>query len=102
MCGSGRPSSAGRAAAAAPPAGVSDRPRGLWVEPFDGQEGVRAGDECGVVVEAEVAAAFVVVEPKLAFQLPVVELDRPAQSGEAGEPIAWLILTEVGKPVVSR
>ena len=49
---------------------------------------MRAGDERGVVVEAEVAAAFVVVEPELAFQLAVVELDRPAQPGEPREPLA--------------
>ena len=48
---------------------------------------MRAGDERGVVVEAEVAAAFVVVEPELAFELAVVELDRPAQPGEPGEPL---------------
>jgi hypothetical protein len=40
---------------------VSDRSRGFWVEPFEREEGMRAGDEGGVVVEAEVAAAFVAV-----------------------------------------
>ena len=45
-----------------------------------------------MVVEAEVAAAFVVVEPELAFELAVVELDRPAQPGEPGEPLARLVL----------
>ena len=47
---------------------------------------MRAGDECGVVVEAAVASAFVMVEPELALELAVVELDRPAQPGEPGEP----------------
>jgi hypothetical protein len=42
------------------------------------EEGVGAGDERRVVVKAEVAAPLVVVEPKLALQLPVAELDRPA------------------------
>jgi hypothetical protein len=41
-----------------------------------------------MVVEAGVASAFVVVEPELAFQLAVIELDRPAQAGQAGEPLA--------------
>ena len=40
------------------------------------------------MVEARVASAFVMVESELAFELPVVELDRPAQSREAGEPFA--------------
>jgi hypothetical protein len=48
---------------------------------------VGARDERRVVVKAEVAAPLVVVEPKLALQLPVVELDRPAQTGEPGEPL---------------
>jgi hypothetical protein len=62
---------------------------------------VRAGDECGVVVEAGVAAAFVVVESELAFQLPVVELVRPAQAGEPGEPLRLAVGGQVGEPVVS-
>src|SRR5262249_4025857 len=65
-----------------------------------GEEGLRAGDECGVVVEAGVAAAFVVVESELAFELPVVELDLPAQSGEPCQPLARLVVWEVGEPVV--
>src|SRR5215210_6333125 len=100
--GSGRPSSAGRAAGAAPPAAVSGRPRGFWVEPFECEEGVRAGDERAVVVEAEVAAAFVVVEAELTFELAVVELDRPAQAGEPGEPLAAGVRGQVGEPVVGR
>ena len=63
---------------------------------------MRAGDERAVVVEAEVASAFVVVEPELALQLAVVELDRPAQAGEAGEPLGLVIGGEVGEPVVAR
>src|SRR5438105_9746654 len=100
MCGSGRPSMAGRVAGAAPPGEVSGRPRGFWVEPFQGQEGVGAGDQRGVVVEAEVASAFVVVEAEFAFELAVVELDRPPQPGEAGEALVGLVLAEVGQPVV--
>src|SRR5439155_25593178 len=59
-----------------------------------------AGDKRGVVVEAEVAAAFVVVESELALELAVVELDLPAQAGEPGEPLAALVLAEVGEPVI--
>ena len=69
---------------------MSGRPRGFWVEAFLGEEGVGAGDERGVVVEAGVAAAFVVVEAEFAFELAVVELDRPAQPGEPGEPL-WRV-----------
>src|SRR5262249_12650862 len=102
MCGSGRPSSAGRAAAAAPFVAASGRPRGLRAQALLGQEGVGAGDERAVVVEAEVAAAFVVVEAELAFELAVVELDRPAQAGEPGEPLERFVFTQVREPVVGR
>ena len=69
------------------------------------EEGVRAGDERAVVVEAAVAAAFVVVEPELALELAVVELDRPAQPGEPGEPLGrgvgragWRASSRSGRP----
>src|SRR5712691_12999755 len=42
------------------------------------------------------------VESELAFQLAVIELDRPAQAGEAGEPLAAFRLGQVGEPVVAR
>src|SRR5215210_3970868 len=100
--GSGRPSSAGRAGGAAPPAAVSGRPRGCWVEPFEREEGVGAGDQGAVVVEAGVAAALVVVEPELAFELAVVELDRPAQPREPREPLVAAVLGQVRQPVVGR
>ncbi len=58
---------------------MSDRPRGFSVEPFEREEGVRAGDERAVVVETEVAAAFVVVESELAFQLARETLDSPLE-----------------------
>jgi len=64
---------------------VSVRPLRFWVEPLEGEEGVGAGDERAVVMEAEVASAFVVVEPELALELAVVELDLPGQPGESGE-----------------
>jgi hypothetical protein len=73
----------------------------LRAQAFLGEEGVRAGDERGVVVEAAVAAALVVVEPELAFELPVVELDCPAQAGEPREPLERLVPAEVGEPVVA-
>src|SRR6266508_2554832 len=102
MFGSGRPSSVGRAGAAAPPAAMSGRPPGFWVEPFEREEGVRAGDERAVVVEAGVASAFVVVEAELAFELAVVELDRPAQPRESGEPFAVGVGGKVREPVIAR
>ncbi len=72
------------------------------MQPFEGEEGGGAGDERCVVVEAEVASAFVVVEPEVAFQLAVVELDHPAQAGEAGEPLRRRLRGQVGEPVVGR
>src|SRR6266511_3907239 len=102
MFGSGRPNSAGGAAGAAPPAGVSGRPRRFWAHPFEREEGVRAGHQRAVVVEAAVAAALVVVESELALELAVVELDRPAQPGEPGKPLPRLVLGQVGEPVVGR
>ena len=63
---------------------------------------MRAGDERAVVVEAGVASAFVVVEPELAFELAVVELDRPAQACEPGEPLAVCVGGQVREPVVAR
>ncbi len=51
------PASAGRVAGAAPPAAVLGWPRGFWVEPFEPEEGVRAGDERdGPPVPAEARA----------------------------------------------
>jgi len=52
----------GLVAGAAPPAAVSGRPLGFWVEPFEREEGVRAGDERAVVMKARVASFSVVVE----------------------------------------
>jgi hypothetical protein len=63
---------------------------------------VGAGDERAVVVEACVASAFVVVEAEFAFELPVVELDRPAQPGEPREPLGFAVGGQVGEPVVGR
>jgi len=55
-----------------------------------------------MVVEAGVASAFVVVEPQLALELAVVELDRPAQPREASEPLAARVRGQVRKPVIAR
>ena len=63
---------------------------------------MRAGDECAVVVEAGVASAFVVVESELALELPVVELDRPAQPRESGEAFAAAVGGQVREPVIAR
>jgi hypothetical protein len=64
---------------------VSGRPRAIWVGPLQCQEAVGGRHQRAVVVKAEVAAAFVVVKAELALELLVVELDHPAQSGEARE-----------------
>ena len=87
MFGIVRPSSGGRAVGAAPSAAASGRLQGFWVEPFECEEGVGAGDQRRVVVEPGVAAAFVVVEAEFAFELAVVERDRPAEPREPGEPL---------------
>ena len=42
------------------------------------------------------------IEAELAFELLVVELDLPAQAGEAGEPFGLGVGGEVGEPVVGR
>lgn len=49
---------------------------------------------------AEVGAALVVVEPELALELLVVELDLPPQPGEACELLGLGVGGEVGEPVV--
>src|SRR6266571_5355764 len=61
---------------------------------------MRRGDERGVVVPAQVGAPLVVVEPELALQLLVVELDLPAQPGQAREPLWLFAAGQVGEPVV--
>ncbi len=58
------------------------------------------GDQSTVMVEARIAPALVVIETKLAFQLPVVELDGPAQAGEAGQTFGLGVFGEVREPVV--
>ncbi len=63
---------------------------------------MRAGHERAVVVEAGIAPAFVVVEPELALELAVVELDPPAQPCEPGEPFGLAVFGEVREPVVGR
>jgi len=64
---------------------ASGRPLGFWVESLQGEEGVRGGDQRGVVVPAQVGAPLVVIEAELALELAVVELDLPAQPGQARE-----------------
>ena len=54
------------------------------------------------MMESEPSSPFIVVEAKLAFQLAVVELDRPAQAGEAGEALAGRGGGKVREPVVGR
>ena len=45
----------------------------IWVGPLFGEEAVGGADEAGVVVKAEVAAAFVVIKAQFALELFVVE-----------------------------
>ena len=67
----------------------------IWVLPLQGQEAVCGGDERGVVMPAEVGASLVVVQAELALELFVVELDLPAQPGEARELLGLGLLGEV-------
>jgi len=60
---------------------------------------MRGRDERAVVVEAEVASPFEVVEPELALELAIVELDRPAQAGEA---LRARVCGKVREPEVAR
>src|SRR2546430_17348153 len=57
----------------------SGRRMRFWVEPFEGEEAVRDGDERDVMMPALVGAAFEVVESEPVFELAVVVLDPPAQ-----------------------
>ena len=74
----------------------------IWVLPLQGQEPVDGGDQGGVVIPAEPGAAFVVVQAELAFELFVVELDLPPQSGQAGKPLGLGVGGEVREPVIGR
>ena len=66
---------------------MSARPLAKRAQPLKGEEAVRRSDQRGVVVPSEPGAAFVVVEPELAFELFVVELHLPAQACQACEPL---------------
>ena len=57
--------------------GGSGRPLVIWVLSLQGQEPVCGYHQRAVVMEAEVAAAFVMVQAELALELTVVELDHP-------------------------
>lgn len=63
---------------------------------------MRCGDQGGVVIPPEPAAPLVVVEAELALELAVVELDLPAQPGEAREALGLGVGGQVGEPVVGR
>ena len=62
---------------------------------------MRSGHDRAVVMEPEVAAAFVVVEAEFAFELAVVQFDDPPQSGQARETLGLGVGWEVGDPVVA-
>src|SRR5665811_1516068 len=96
------PNSAEGAAAAAPPAAASGRPPGLWGEPLQGEEGMGAGDQSTVMMETLIAPALVVIQAEFALQLSVVELDHPAQPGQAGEAFGLRVFRKVREPVVRR
>ena len=57
------------------------------VEPLEREEPVGRGDQRGVVTPAKPGAAFVVVQPELAFELLVVELHLPAHPRQPDEPL---------------
>jgi hypothetical protein len=48
-----------------------------------------------MVMEAQIAASLVVIEAELAFELAVVEFDRPAQSCQPSEPFAALLFGQI-------
>src|SRR5665647_398214 len=77
---SSRPSAA--AARAARRTGSGRRIR-FWVEALQGEEAVRQRDERDVVVPAAKRASLEVIEAERVLELAVVELDAPAQLGEA-------------------
>ena len=54
---------------------------------LEGEEPIGGGDQSGVVIPAQPGASFIVVEPELAFELPVIELDLPAQPRQASQPL---------------
>src|ERR1039458_5173566 len=74
---------------------------GFWVLTLQCEEGVRGGDERCVVVPAGVGASLVVVQAQLALELAIVELDHPAQPGQAREALWFGVGGEVAGPVDS-
>jgi len=63
---------------------------------------VGGGHQRGVVVPPEPGAAFVVVEPELAFELFVVELHLPAHACQPCQPLGLGVGGQVCDPVVGR
>lgn len=59
-----------------------------------------AGHQSAVMMEARIASTLVVIQTELAFELPVVEFDSPAQAGEPGEMLGLAVFRQVGEPVV--
>src|SRR3954471_20641977 len=70
------------------------------MQPLEREESVGGGHQRGVVVPPEPGAAFVVVEPELAFELLVVELHLPAHACQPCEPLGLGVGGQVGDPVV--
>src|SRR5512147_2970005 len=66
--------------------------------PFGDQEAVGGDAECGVVVEAAPAAAFIMAEPELLLELLVIPLDPPAQFGDVDQTVEGASFGQGGKP----
>ena len=73
----------------------------FWVQALQGEEGVCHAHQGDVVVPATEGAPLEVVEPERVLELAVVELDAPAQLGEAHEVCERRLRGQVGQPVLS-
>ncbi len=73
-----------------------------WREALSPEEGVGHAHQGDVMVPAAEGAALEVVEPQGVLHLAVVELDAPAQSGEAHEVEQARRLGKVAEPVLDR
>lgn len=74
----------------------------FWVEPAEGEECLRGGDEGDVVVPAAPGSAFEVVEPEAVFELAVVVFDPPAHLRPPHQVSDRRVRRQVRYPVVRR
>src|SRR5665647_2856446 len=72
----------------------------FWVEALQGEEAMRDRDERDVVVPAAKRAPLEVIEAERVLELAVVELDAPAQLGEAHQLEQRRLRGQVGQPVL--